>query len=170
MKFTSMFRRSRENGVKPSGGPPSIEESKREAAQQHLAKESKIQVAEQAVWLEDLREVAWDNRNSYQRYRDKKVGDKMVDKKPGDALGDLTVADNITHEHHYHPTPKPAKKNGSLLRAAVIGASLLGGGGMLGVAAMQIAKNLFPFQTTVIENTTTQDVDIVPEVIDWIEP
>ena len=80
----------------------------------------------------------------------------MTASRPGEELGDLTVADNQTNNH-------------GIGARGLIGALLASSIPALGVGwlAWNAIKEPEPVGT-VIENT--QSVDVIPTVIEWIEP
>lgn len=73
-------------------GQPTIQESKREAAQQHLGNESKLDVAHQAVLVEDARELAKQDRDDVREYQN-----RLFKRRPrnGEQMGHLIVGEDV---------------------------------------------------------------------------
>lgn len=71
---------------------PTIQESKREAAQQQLGNESKLDVAHQAVLVEDARELAKQDRDNVREYQD-----RLFKRRPrnGEQMGHLIVGEDV---------------------------------------------------------------------------
>lgn len=115
----------------PRNGAPPVQDSIEEAAQQHLGKESKLDVAAQAVMIEDLRALAREDRKNVRDYRMKHKAALGTSESAAED-GDLIVADNITVKQlASHPISGLAK--GAMLATALLGG---GAGAGLGVAAL----------------------------------
>lgn len=80
----------------PGSSPPSLSESEREAGQNYLGKQAKLETAADAVVVRQIAEIADDEVDTVQRYREKKVfngkgGSAARRSKP---MGDFIVCDN----------------------------------------------------------------------------
>ena len=83
-------RRSREANL-----PPTMQETVRETAQTHLAKEAKLNVAQNAVLVEDVRQLAQDDRDAVRDYK-ARLGRSRRSAGKGNGMGmsDLIVCDD----------------------------------------------------------------------------
>lgn len=98
--------------------PSTIEESIREAAENQLAKESKLTVAIDAVMLDDLDELAAEDREVTRRYRDKILANKLSPRQSNgdgsqeDEMGDRSII--VCDDYHVNETPSQAPPSESL--------------------------------------------------------
>lgn len=124
----------------PSNGR--VLEAMGEAAEQHLGKESKVQVADQAVTAKNMSDLYQDELQAVRRLRDMHVFGG--EKKPlGDtAFGDLVLCDDLI----IHP---PQSNGGGWIKGALIGAALASGigGGALGLGLLDHLLNKPPATT-----------------------
>ncbi len=115
----------------PNGAPP-IPESTEEAAQQQLAKASKIQTALEAVLVDSLRRIDQADRSAVNRYREKTVfgGTDKQAAPEAQTEGDFIVCDDMRIE-----MPKVDNGQGRWLPALALAASMLtlGGAGAWGL-------------------------------------
>ena len=81
-------RRSRE-----SNRPPTMQETVQETAQAHLAKEAKLNVAQNAVLVDDVRHLAQDDRDAVRDYQARLWGSRQSSRK-GNDMSDLIVCDD----------------------------------------------------------------------------
>ena len=81
-------RRSREANL-----PPTMQETMQETAQTHLAKEAKLNVAQNAVLVEDVRQLAQDDRDAVRDYK-ARFGRSRRSAGKGNGMSDLIVCDD----------------------------------------------------------------------------
>ncbi len=75
-------------------GPPSLEETNREASQSTLAKQAKLNLANSVIMTDDLRKLAQADRTGVADYKAGLLGHRRVTTKNGDDMGDMIVCDN----------------------------------------------------------------------------
>ncbi len=96
-----------------SGGPV------QEAADQRLNKTSKVQTGMEAVFLQDLQHLAFEDRDTVRRYRDKTLFGETSSNGGGPRNNDLIVADDV----EFHVTRGAGAT--TLLAAALISVAIL---------------------------------------------
>ena len=102
-----------------------MRESLREAANS-MAKQPKLEVAETAAYVEDLRENMANQRDSARRYEEKKVfGNEIPPRaqEAGDGMGNFIVCDDYSIDNSTRPDPVPAS-NKLPVAAAVVAAAI----------------------------------------------
>jgi len=135
-----------------------VKETVNDTVEDALPKLAKLQQAKQAVFLEDFRALAADERESVRKYKDKTLFGGSGSSNPsqeGD-MGNITIADNVSINE---PTAASQSKSNPWATAALVGAGILGGGG-LGMAGMSALSALQqPVNEVVQPATTFSDVD-----------
>ena len=130
-----------------NNGAPPVSESIEEAAQQHLGKESKLDIAEKAVMVEDLRARAAADRKAVADYR-MKLKDRLGTSEDKDDHGDIIVADDVNITHG-----STSSNGGNGLKSAAMIAGLLAGGGGMGAGVVALL-NAIRQPTTAVEQRT----------------
>lgn len=140
MGWLSGWRRSK-SALRPLPAaprrPPTAGETADEAYSQQLAKRAKMEVAREAVFLEDLREIARADREDV-----RKIKEKHLWKEPGSepagggGAGGEDVGDIIVCDDYHAPGSAPPAANGGVgtLAGLLIGAGLVAGGLLVGKA------------------------------------
>lgn len=107
-----------------------------------IVRSAKMREAHEMTMLQQARRELADGQKVQRQYR-KLVGFDDSEDDEDETVGGVTVADNITnevHHHHHQPTAAPTADVGKLARAALLGASLLGTGGLGGLAAWWLTR------------------------------
>lgn len=151
-----LFRRGTGNSASSSNGsarrpPPTLEQSAAEAADQDLAGQSKLQVANQAVILEQLRQIAQDEIRDVRRLKAKHLGEQWAKAAEGQDVGDLIICDDYRRNEPHQQPPSPRIWP---LIAALLGFGGLGLAGYLGHLALSRPAAVAPAVQQKIENTT----------------
>ena len=110
-----------------------MRESLREAASS-MAKQPKLEVAETAAYVDDLRHIMANQRDSSRRYEEKKVFGNDIPPRAqtsGDEMGNFIVCDDYHVDNSTRPDPVPASNKlpvaAAIVAAAIAGWSLLPG-------------------------------------------
>jgi len=111
-----------------SGPEPSLGRAAAEAAEEYLPKAVKLKEMHHAIMLEDLRELAREDRESVRRYRNKTVFGQEAEAQESEPMGGIVIADNIS----IGATAESAELSGGLSKKAMaaIVAAVLGAGGL----------------------------------------
>lgn len=144
-------------------GAPTIGESLEEAAQQHLGKESKLEMALQAVLVDDVRKLAAHLRNGIRKLEAKRLwgGEQVAE----EDVGEMILADNISITNQQTPPgPKPPsllRKVLPLILGGVLGSGALGGGLLL---LDRFLSKPAPPRSVTIEKKETRGflIDLIP--------
>lgn len=130
-----------------------------------LVREGQMDLAHQAVMLEDAQALLADNRNKIaSRQTLKDDGSSSPAASAGDP-GMIVVGDYT--ENHVAPVPAPAQAASGLVKGALMGAlgiSTLGGAGLAGYALNKAA----PIVQTITQPGTNSDAHV--ELLDPIPP
>ena len=135
----------------------SLDETTQEAASSLLGNQSKIQAGQQAVFLEQLRQIAHEEMKDVQKLKAKRLGgpwQEMGGK--GDDMGDLIICDD------YRKNDPPPSRVWPWA-AAGLGIAAMGIGGWLGKMALEkVAEKALPGAVQRIESGRGFMIDLVP--------
>lgn len=95
---------SRHSPDRERQGLPTIDQTIRETAQSHLAKQSKVELGHDAVMLEDLRALALADREKVRLYEAAKVPGQAAREGPDNEMGDIIICD----AYHVQRWPRAA--------------------------------------------------------------
>lgn len=159
------------------------------AAEGFLPNAAKLEVAEKAVYLDDIRKMALDERDTVARYREKKVfGNDAGPRKSEDDMGNIIITGDIygqdvsrhvfseeqTEKQSLAPQPQPQpspvtqppspqKETSPLKTAALLGAMALGGGGLATLPWLFVGDGK-------PDEVETQDIQNVYDIEKWVPP
>lgn len=91
-----------------------------------LNKASKLDLAERAVMLDHLREVASDEVDSVRRLRARHLGPCFAGAGEGEEMGDIIVGDDV--HIHERPGPPPPSRAWPVIAGLTLGGSLIAAG------------------------------------------
>lgn len=150
------------NTLPVSSGPATIEESEREAAEQHLGKESKIDIGLKGFFLRDFwrtREGVLQDEETYRRLKVNELKD--ASQSAGDDVpGDFTICDDINNIHHHYPSGGTVAETAKrklwpwILGSVLTGGTLAGAG--FALPAILDAFKEKPTQPPTFTDTDTQ--------------